>query len=324
MIEVEKLTKYFGSFPAVKEISFTVEKGEIIGFLGPNGSGKTTTLRILTGFLSPTSGKVKVAGFDVLKDSLEVRRRIGYLPENVPLYPDMRVSTYLNFVASVKGMGRNIKKKMITEVMDNCGILEVSSQFIGKLSKGYRQRVGFAQALINDPEVLILDEPTLGLDPKQIIEIRELIKTLAGKRTIILSTHILPDISKTCQRVIVIYEGELVAIDTIENLANKFLDSSWILLQVEGPSNEILRELSKVPGVLQVRKEKEITPFVSSYMVECTKCPDNSKGLSLAVYKNNWKLLEMRPLNLELEDIFIKLVTNKTLVPIQGANKLKL
>ncbi|MFB0519723.1 MAG: ABC transporter ATP-binding protein, partial [Acidobacteriota bacterium] len=201
MIEVENLTKYYGNLAAIENITFRVEKGEIMGFLGPNGAGKTTTMRILAGFFPPTSGAARVVGYDVVNDSIEVRRRIGYMPETVPLYKDMRVTEYLDFVAEVKDISRKTRKSKIEKVMEECGATEVSHRLIGKLSKGFQQRVGLAQALLHDPEVLILDEPTIGLDPKQIIEIRQLIKSLAGERTIILSTHILPEVSMTCQRV---------------------------------------------------------------------------------------------------------------------------
>ncbi len=218
MIEVENLTKYYGDRPAIDNITFRVEKGEILGFLGPNGAGKTTTMRILAGFFPPTSGIARVAGYDVVNNSIDVRRRIGYMPETIPLYKDMRVKEYLEFVAEVKGVPRKRRKSKIEKAMKECGTTEVYHRLIGKLSKGFQQRVGLAQALLHDPEVLILDEPTIGLDPKQIIEIRQLIKSLAGERTIILSTHILPEVSMTCQRVIIINEGKIIAMDTPENL----------------------------------------------------------------------------------------------------------
>jgi ABC-2 type transport system ATP-binding protein len=218
MIEVENLTKYYGEIRGIEGVSFLIEKGEIVGFLGPNGSGKTTTMRILTCFFPPTSGRAKVAGYDVTAHSREVRRRIGYMPETVPLYPDMKVKTYLTFVAEAKRMDVQLRKKKMGMIMEQCGIEHVSHRLVGNLSKGFRQRVGLAQALINDPEVLILDEPTIGLDPKQVVEIRDLIKDLAGERTIILSSHVLPEVSMTCERVIIIHEGRVVAVDTPDNL----------------------------------------------------------------------------------------------------------
>ena len=214
MIKVENLTKSYGNFQALKGVSFTVKKGEILGFLGPNGAGKTTTMRILTCFFPATSGKASIAGYDVFEESLEVRKRIGYLPENVPLYPEMKVTDYLKFVAGVKGVSRKAINERVSVVMEECVLTHMSHKLVGQLSKGYRQRVGIAQALVNEPDVLILDEPTVGLDPKQIIEIRKLIKGLAGRRTVILSTHILPEVSMTCQRVIIINDGRVIASDT--------------------------------------------------------------------------------------------------------------
>ena len=218
MIEVSHLLKSYRDLKAVNDVTFKVDKGEILGFLGPNGAGKTTTMRILTGALPPTSGRVKVAGFDVFEQPVEVKKRIGYLPENPPVYTDMTARAYLRFVASIKGVPRGMRKRRVAEAMDKCLIGDVQHRLIGRLSKGYRQRVGLAQAIINDPHVLILDEPTIGLDPAQIIEVRELIKSLAGKHTIVLSTHILPEVVATCQRVLMIAQGRIVADDTLAGL----------------------------------------------------------------------------------------------------------
>jgi ABC-2 type transport system ATP-binding protein len=221
VIEVDHLTKVFSGRKAVDNISFTVQKGEILGFLGPNGAGKTTTMRILTCFMPATDGTARVAGYDVFEESLEVRRRIGYLPENPPLYPEMSVLSYLQFVAKIKGAPSSQRKSMVDDVMQKCAIGDVGHRVINKLSKGYKQRVGLAQALLNNPEVLILDEPTIGLDPKQIFEVRSLIKSLAGDHTVILSTHILPEVSMTCNRVVIIHNGKVVAMDTPEGLTNQ-------------------------------------------------------------------------------------------------------
>ncbi len=218
MIEVRGLTKKYGTFTAVDDISFTVEKGQILGFLGPNGAGKTTTMRILTGYLPPTSGTALVAGYDVQEQSMEVRKRIGYLPESPPLYNDMTVREYVDFCAALKGVPGNKRAEAVAATLEKCGLEDRVNQLIGTLSKGYRQRTGLAQALVHDPEVLILDEPTIGLDPAQIIEIRELIKGLAGNHTVILSTHILPEVSVTCQAVAIIHQGKLCAADSLENL----------------------------------------------------------------------------------------------------------
>jgi len=311
MIEVKNLTKYYGPVMAVEDVSFSVKKGEILGLLGPNAAGKTTTMRILTCFLSPTRGEARVAGFDVSKDPLEVRRRIGYLPENAPLYLDMRVSGYLKFMAQIKGIEAAKRKKSITEVMENCGIANVSSRIIGHLSKGYRQRVCLAQALLNQPQVLILDEPTLGLDPKQIIETRELIKKLAGKRTVILSTHILPEVSMTCQRVVIINEGRVVAEDTPQNLARALEKSSQILLEIEGPSSEVASELAKIPGVLRVDLKDRLSHNMHLYLVESEKDIDIRRELSSKIVHKDWGLLEIRPVSMNLEDVFVKLATEE-------------
>lgn len=310
MIQVENLTKHYGPIPAIENISFTVEKGEVLGFLGPNAAGKTTTMRILTCFFPATSGSARVAGFDVFKNSIDVRRRIGYLPENVPLYTDMSVTKYLSFAAEIKGVPFRERKKSVEKVIDYCGIGQFSGRLIGKLSKGYRQRVGLAQAILNDPEVLILDEPTVGLDPKQIIDIRNLIKEMAGKRTVILSTHILPEVSMTCQRVIIINQGRVVTIDTPQNLNKKLQKSTEIKLTVEGPSDEIAKSLQAVNGVLSVTK-KDTRNNQNSFLVKSDKDIDVRKDISKTVVTNSWGLLEMRSVDMSLEDIFIKLVTEE-------------
>jgi ABC-2 type transport system ATP-binding protein len=311
MIEVKNLTKYYGEIKGIEDISFSIGKGEITGFLGPNGSGKTTTMRILTCFFPPTSGKATVAGYDVTESPIEVRKRIGYMPETVPLYPDMKVITYLNFVAEAKRMDKGNKKRKISEVMEQCGIEDVSHRLVGNLSKGYRQRVGLAQALINDPEVLILDEPTIGLDPKQVVGIRELIKNLAGERTIILSSHILPEVSMICERVVIIHKGEIVAVDTPENLMEKLQKTSKISVQIEGIKQEVTAKLKTMPGVVAVLEKEEDPPGVFSYEIESEKEKEISGELSYLVYNNKWKLVEMRPVKMSLEDIFIKLVTEE-------------
>src|SRR5262245_64875796 len=228
MIEVDRLTKFYGPVAAIRDVSFTVAKGAIVGFLGPNGAGKTTTMRILSCFMPASSGTARVAGFDVFEQSIEVRRRIGYLPENVPLYVDMTVSAYLDFVGDVKGLGRVDRRRRVAEVLERCLIADVRDRLIGRLSKGYRQRVGLAQALIGDPDVLILDEPTIGLDPKQIIEIRSLIKSLAGAHTVILSTHILPEVSMVCSGVIIINKGSVVAQGPIDSLVEQVFPTAAV------------------------------------------------------------------------------------------------
>jgi len=311
MIQVENLTKYYGHIPAIEDITFTAEKGEILGFLGPNGAGKTTTMRILSCFMPATKGTAKVAGYDVFKDSLEVRKRIGYQPENVPTYRDMSVSAYLNFVAQVRGIDRRERKTKIGKVMDECGITEVSGKLIGKLSKGYRQRVGIAQALVHDPEVLILDEPTIGLDPRQIHGMRDLIKNLGGKRTIILSTHILPEVSMTCQRVVIINEGRLIAVDTPDNLMARLQKGTKILAEIEGPPDDIMKELKGVSGVTKIEKKDAKSENTFTYLIDSTIDRDIRKELFATISKNGWSLTEIRQIDMSLEDIFLKLVTEE-------------
>ena len=320
MIEADKLTKYYDKFTAIRDVSFKVEKGEIVGFLGPNGAGKTTTMRILTGFLPPSSGTARVAGYDVLTESLQVRRRIGYLPENVPLYTDMKVTDYLEFVAEVKGVERGNRRHRIGEVMEKCGLAEVRRTLIGALSRGYRQRVGIAQALLNDPEVLILDEPTIGLDPKQIIEIRQLIKALAGQSTIILSTHILPEVSMICHRVIIINNGQVVAVDTPENLTAGLQSSTKLRIRVDGPVDQVGVALTHLPGVLRVVAEDEAHLSASdaqagetarSFVVVSERNRDLRREVSRLIVKRGWGLLELRPADMSLEEIFVRLVTKE-------------
>ena len=310
MIEVDGLTKFYGSKTAIEEVSFEVAKGEVVGFLGPNGAGKTTTMRILACFMPPTSGTARVAGFDIGKQSLQVRRRIGYLPESIPLYGDMTVRQYLTFVAEAKGVPRPERGGRVAEVLERCLIADVQERLIRNLSKGYRQRVGLAQALVGNPEVLILDEPTLGLDPKQIIEIRSLIRDMRGERTVILSTHILPEVSMVCQRVIIINEGRIVAVDTPENLNLRLQKSSRILLEVEGPAEEVQRTLAGVQGVLAVTLQ-EARDGRRRFLVETEREQDLRKDLARAVANSGWGLTELRPVDLTLEDIFIRLVTRE-------------
>ena len=252
MIEVQHLTKRYGRVTAVDDISFRVERGEILGFLGPNGAGKTTTMRILTGYMPATEGRAIVAGFDVFDQPLEAKRRTGYLPETPPLYPEMSVAEYLDFVAKVKGVPSNERRERIGYVMERTRITDMASRLTGKLSKGYKQRVGLAQALIHNPDVLILDEPTAGLDPKQIIETRQLIKQLAGDHTIILSTHILPEVSQTCQRVVIINKGRVVAVDTPDNLTARLRGSETMYVQVDAGGADATVALGRIPGVTRV------------------------------------------------------------------------
>ena len=310
MIEVEDLTKRYGSHLGVDGITFSVRKGETIGFLGPNGAGKTTTMRILTCFFPATSGKAVVAGYDCFEDSLEVRKRIGYLPENVPLYKDMTVDDYLAFVAGVKGVASRAVKKAVTRTMGDCGLDAVAGRPIGELSKGYRQRVGLAQALVNDPEILILDEPTNGLDPKQIKEIRKLITELAGQRTIILSTHILPEVSMVCERVVIINKGKLVAVDTPKNLTADPRDSKRLFLRITGDREQIAKALREIKGVKKV-EPAAVANGSGEFIVEMAKGFDGEHEILPTIVSNNWTLNEMRSVETSLEDIFIQLVTKE-------------
>jgi ABC-2 type transport system ATP-binding protein len=311
MIEVEQLSKSYGPIKAIEDVSFVVEKGEILGFLGPNGAGKSTTMRILTCFMPPTSGTARIAGYDIFTESLQVRRRIGYVPENAPLYTDMPVVSFLKFVAEVKGLSRRERLRQVGQVMDDCAIRDVQHRYIGKLSKGYRQRVALAQALLGNPDVLILDEPTIGLDPRQIIDIRQLIKGLAGEKTIILSSHILPEVSMTCQRVIIINRGRLVAVDTPENLTTKLQTSSRLLVRVEGPAADVVRALGGVSGVQTVKEDGSAPGQVVTCVIESKKDRDVRKDVAAAVVRQNWGLLELRPVDLTLEDVFVRLVTEE-------------
>jgi len=309
MIEVDCLTKYFGSVPAVVDVSFRVEKGEIVGFLGPNGAGKTTTIRMLNGFFPPTSGSARINGFDVFDRSIDVRKRLGYLPEHIPLYKEMRTEAYLRFVAEVKGVPAGQRQREVDRVTEQCGLRSARKQFLGKLSKGFQQRVGVAQAILNDPDVLILDEPTIGLDPKQIIQIRELIKSFAGYKTVLLSSHILPEVSMICQRVVIINEGRIVAEDTPEGLTGK--DKTKVALEIKAPRAETLTRLRAVPGVAAVSAEARPGDHTGRYVVEMEQGKDVRDAIVQSIVGAGWSLLEMHTLRLSLEDIFIRLVTEE-------------
>ncbi len=310
MIEIQNLTKRYGHIKAVENISFTVQKGEILGFLGPNGAGKTTTMRVLTGYFPPTEGTVKVAGFNITEKPLDVKKRIGYLPENVALYKDMRVVDYLKFVGRVEGIKRSAKlKQQVGNVIERCGIGDMQKRIIGKLSKGYRQRVGLAQALLGEPEVLILDEPTVGLDPKQIVEIRKLIKELGGERTVILSTHILPEVQMICERVIIINEGKIAAIDTPDNLNRQLSKQLVVLMEIEGDPQKIVSVLENVDGVMEVKQKRK--GKVKQFEVITRPDKDIRKDLAQAVFENQLTLYELRTVEMSLEEIFLKLVTRE-------------
>jgi ABC-2 type transport system ATP-binding protein len=308
MIEVAGLTKRYGPTLAVSDVSFEVVKGEVLGFLGPNGAGKTTTMRVITGYLPPSEGKVLVAGYDVVEEPLEAKRRTGYLPETPPVYPDMTVTEYLSFVARIKGVPRKEVKTRVGEISEKCAVADVRNRQIGKLSKGYRQRVGLAQALIHNPDVLILDEPTAGLDPKQIIETRELIRGLAGQHTIVLSTHILPEVSKTCDRVVVINQGKIVAVGAPSELTQRLQGYETVLVTVVGPSAEVMEKLQRVGGVNMV-EPREAQDSRVTFEIHAEKGHDVRAELAKAVVESNWKLLELKTSGMSLEDIFLKLTT---------------
>ena len=309
MIEVEDLTKSYGSVTAVDHVSFSVNKGEILGFLGPNGAGKTTTMRVLTGFMPATSGTARVAGFDVFNDSLEVRKRIGYLPETPPLYPDMSVETYLDFVARIKGAPSEKRQSLVEDAMRKTNITDRRSELIKRLSRGYKQRVGLAQALVHDPDVIILDEPTVGLDPKQIIEVRHLIKGLAGSHTIILSTHILPEVSMTCDRVVIINKGKIVAVDTPEKLTTQLKGGQRVRIEAVAPEAALREALSSVPGAEHVQVEATREGRVTA-TVEAQQGKDVRSAVAAKVVEKGWPLLELRGVSLSLEEIFLQLTTD--------------
>lgn len=314
MIEVQHLTKRYGRVTAVDDVSFRVERGEILGFLGPNGAGKTTTMRILTGYMPATEGKALVAGFDVFDQPVEAKRRTGYLPETPPLYPDMSVLEYLRFVAKIKGVPSAERRQRIQGVMERTRISDMANRACGNLSKGYKQRVGLAQALIHNPDVLILDEPTAGLDPKQIIETRQLIKELAGDHTIVLSTHILPEVSQTCQRVVIIAKGKVVAVDTPDNLTARLQGSETLYVQVDTNGADLAPALSRVAGVTRIA-ESDRNNSVIGYEIESERGRDIRRELARTIVGGGWGLLELRPTRISLEEIFLKLTTVESDAP---------
>jgi ABC-2 type transport system ATP-binding protein len=311
VIEVQHLTKRYGPFTAVDDVSFKVERGEILGFLGPNGAGKTTTMRILTGYMPPSEGRAVVAGYDVLDQPVEAKRRTGYLPETPPLYVDMTVRDYLSFCARIKGVPRADRKARVGTVMEKTRIADMANRHCGKLSKGYRQRVGLAQALLHNPDVLILDEPTAGLDPKQIIETRKLIKELAGDHTIVLSTHILPEVSQTCQRVVIINKGHVVAVDTPDNLTARLRGSEALYIQVDAMGADAAVALAAVPGVRRVAVS-ESRGDAAGFEVDSETGRDVRRELAAAVVSRGWGLLELRPMRMSLEEVFLHLTTEDT------------
>jgi len=310
MIEVADLTKRYAGRTAVAGISFTVARGEIVGLLGPNGAGKSTTMRILSCFLPATSGTVRVGGFDVFHESDEVRRRIGYMPENNPLYPDMRVREYLAFRARLKGLGWRHSRERVSLVMEQCGLTDVGRRIIGQLSKGYRQRVGLADALVHEPELIILDEPTIGLDPHQIRAVRQLIKSLAQRHTVLISTHILPEVEMMCGRVLIMLGGKILAADTPENLQQLVAGGSQIIAEIAAPAEELREVFSQMPGVTQF----DVSACDGEFQ-RCALTPQNGYDLRAAIFalalERGWTLRELRRSHHSLEDIYVQ-VTRPT------------
>ncbi len=322
MIEVQNITKNYGPFQALKDISFQVDKGQIVGFLGPNGAGKTTTMRILTCFMPASSGSVTVAGYDVFKESREVRKRVGYLPENVPLYPEMTVTKYLKYMAKIRGVPRGHIRQQLDDAIEACGLTERRYQIIGQLSRGFRQRVGLAQALIHEPDVLILDEPTSGLDPRQIVEIRELIKALGRERTILFSTHILPEASLTCERLIIISSGEITGDVQLENgravsgqtdaslsdVENSQAGQLILSVEVAGASgDDVMAALTGIPNVIQVEESASSADNTLTFHIHYTQAADIRAQVAETVVGRGWQLLEMHAVEMSLEKLFLSL-----------------
>ena len=308
MIEARGLTKYYGDFPAIEDVSFTAEPGEVIGFLGPNGAGKTTTMRIITGFTPPTAGTAIVAGHDVQEEPLAARAAIGYLPETVPLYTDMTVREYLHYMGELRGMRKARIRSRVDDVFGLCRLEEYTDSLISKLSKGYRQRVGIAQAILHEPPVLVLDEPTIGIDPRQVVETRQIIRGLGGDHTVILSTHILPEVSMVCDRILIIHEGRIVVMDTAEQLSARLGGVSRVVMDVRGPRDQIQKALAQVEGVVDVSLSD--AGGRQQFVIECSaNRGDLRVELAKQVAENGWGLVEMRAMGLSLEEIFLRLTT---------------
>jgi ABC-2 type transport system ATP-binding protein len=318
VIEVQHLTKRYGPITAVDDVSFKAERGEILGFLGPNGAGKTTTMRVLTGYMPPSDGKAIVAGYDIQQHAVEAKRRTGYLPETPPLYPDMTVSDYLSFCARIKGVPRSERASRLQSAMEKTQITDMRNRHCGKLSKGYKQRVGLAQALLHNPDVLILDEPTAGLDPKQQNETRRLIKGLGGDHTIILSTHILPEVSQTCNRIVIINRGKVVAVDTPDNLTARLRGSETMYVQLDAMGADAEGTLSSIPGVTRVSLS-DSRESIAGYEVESQSGQDVRRQLAATVVGRGWGLLELRPMRMSLEEIFLQIITTEDAAAVPEA-----
>ena len=310
MIEVRDLTHYSGPMPAVENVNFSVRRGEILGFLGPNGAGKTTTMRILTGFMPPTRGSITLDGYDVVEKSLEVRKRVGYLPESVPLHTEMTVTNYLKYMGTLRRMnGRRIRRR-IDDVIDVCRLGDYRKTIIGKLSKGFRQRVGIAQAILHEPDVLVLDEPTIGIDPIQVVETRGLIQELGREQTVVLSSHILPEVSMICERVLIIHEGHIVAADTPDNLAQHLRGVEQLEVEIGGPPADVLLTLRAIDGATEVTHHPR--PGINAYRIKYREGMDLRDEISRTVVNNEWSLLSMQVSSMSLEEIFLRLTTAET------------
>ena len=309
MIELNNVTKYFGDYPAITDISFTVNEGEIVGFLGPNGAGKSTTMKIITGFLPPSAGKVSVAGHDVVTDSLAARSNIGYLPETVPLYAEMTVKDYLTFMGKIRGMSRSKIRSRIDEVVDLCRLVDYRNSHISKLSKGFRQRVGIAQAILHEPKVLILDEPTIGIDPRQVIETRDLIESLGGDRTVLVSSHLLDEVERMCGRVIIIDHGSIKAEDTPENLQRRLRNVGRIEVHIKGPEETVSTALSAIRGVENVTFLADLGVGFRSYQIDTKRGDAVRSRITSAIVDGKWELVHMESITMSLEEIFVEVTT---------------
>ena len=312
MIELKNITKYYGDFPAVTDISFKIEKGEIVGLLGPNGAGKSTTMKMITGFMPPTSGELTVDGNDIVSQSIEARRKIGYLPETVPLYTDMTVYSYIEYMGMLRGLSKKNIKSKVDNVIEICKLEDYRNSLISKLSKGFRQRVGISQAIIHEPEVLVLDEPTIGIDQNQVVETRQLIKNLSGEHTLILSSHILPEVSSICERVLIIHEGEIAASDTIENLSSLMSGKNKVEADIIGSPQAIVTELEKIDGVksVQFSINKSSNEF-STFSIESEINSDIRSEISKIIINNDWGLIRLQSMGMSLEDIFLQITTSE-------------
>jgi ABC-2 type transport system ATP-binding protein len=310
LIELKNITKYYGDFPAVTDISFKIEKGEIVGLLGPNGAGKSTTMKMITGFMPPTSGELTVDGNDIVSQSIEARRKIGYLPETVPLYTDMTVYSYIEYMGMLRGLSKKNIKSKVDNVIEICKLGDYRNSLISKLSKGFRQRVGISQAIIHEPEVLVLDEPTIGIDPNQVVETRQLIKNLSGEHTLILSSHILPEVSSICERVLIIHEGEIAASDTIENLSSLMSGKNKIEADIIGSPQAIVTELEKINDVksVQFSINKSSSEF-STFSIESEINSDIRSEIAKIIINNDWGLIRLQSMGMSLEDIFLQITT---------------